>query len=142
MARRTTLFVATGVFAVAMTSGCSLLDDNGDSGDAARFCGEVAANSTALTQPNVQTTTDIEALLDLYREVGTFAPLAIEAEWDQLIEAYELASAVIPGDEQSEQAALAAIYSSESAAAAVDQWLVDNCAVDIGPVATIVPKNP
>ncbi|MEM8621794.1 MAG: hypothetical protein AAGF73_18980, partial [Actinomycetota bacterium] len=129
-------------FAVAITSGCALLDDNSDGGDAARFCGEVAANSTALTQPNVQTITDIETLLDLYREVGAFAPLEIEAEWDQLIEAYELASAVIPGDEQSEQAALAAIYSSESAAAAVDQWLVDNCAVDIGPVATIVPQNP
>ncbi|NQY55415.1 MAG: hypothetical protein HRT86_02850 [Ilumatobacteraceae bacterium] len=142
MAPRTIPFVAAGVLAMATASSCGLLDDNSNGGDAARFCGEVAANSAALTQPNVQTTADIDVLLELYREVGAFAPLAIEAEWDQLIEAYEVASAVVPGDEQSEQAALAAIYSSESAAAAVSQWLVDTCAVDIGPIATIVPQSP
>ncbi|MEO1057138.1 MAG: hypothetical protein AAFY28_09520 [Actinomycetota bacterium] len=142
MPRRTIAPVVPALLVCVLGAGCGLLDDDDDAGDAARFCGEVAANSGALTQPNIQTTTDIDALLELYREIGTFAPLAIEAEWDQLVEAYETASAVIPGDEQSEQAAIAAILSSESAAAAVDRWLMENCAVDIGPVATIVPQNP
>ncbi len=139
---RTIALVVPALTLGIVGAGCGLLDDDDDAGDAARFCGEVAANSAALTQPNMQATADIDALLELYREIGTFAPLAIEAEWDQLVEAYETASAVVPGDEQSEQAAIAAILSSESAAAAVDQWLMDNCAVDIGPVATIVPQNP
>ena len=54
---------------------------------------------------------------------------------------YGLTSTVVPGDTESEQAALAMIYSSEKSAA-IDRWLVANCAVDIGPVFTIVPQDP
>ncbi len=133
---------AASLLAVALaTTGCGFLDED-DGGDAARFCGEIAANAERLTQPQLQFDDDIEPLLDLYREIGEFAPLAIEPEWDQLVDAYETAASVVPGDEVSEQQALAAIYSSESAAAAVDRWLMENCAVDLGPVATIVPQEP
>ena len=114
-------------------------DDGG--GSAEQFCGEVAANRDALTNPQLQFTDDIEPVLDLYREVGELAPLAIEAEWQQLVEAYETASTVVPGDTESEQEALAAIYSSEQSAAAIERWLQDNCAVDIGPVFTIVEQS-
>ena len=37
--------------------------------------------------------------------------------------------------------ALAAAYQSESAAVAVSDWLQANCAVDIGPLTTIVPRD-
>lgn len=112
-----------------------------DGGSAERFCGEVAENKDALTNPPLTHTEDIEPLLDLYRDIGDLAPLAIEDDWNQLVMAYETASTVVPGDQASEQEALAAIYSSEESAAAVERWLRTNCAVDIGPVFTIVPHE-
>jgi hypothetical protein len=123
---------------VASAAACS----NESGGNAERFCGEVAANKDALTNPQLTYSDDIEPLLELYRSIGNLAPLAVEDDWNQLVAAYETASSVVPGDQASEQEALAAIYSSEESAAAVDQWLRDNCAVDIGPVFTIVPHSP
>lgn len=109
---------------------------------AERFCGEVELNREQLTNPDISTDDDIEAVLDLYRRIGALAPLAVEDDWNQLVGAYETASTVVIGDEESEQEALAAIYRSEGSAAAVQKWLQDNCAVDIGPVFTIVPRGP
>lgn len=130
---------------VALTVGCIVAFaacGGDDGGNAERFCGEVAAQKDALTNPQLTYTDDIEPLLKLYRDIGALAPLGIEKEWDQLVIAYETASTVIPGDTASEQEALAAIYSSEESAAAIDRWLRANCAVDIGPVFTIVAHTP
>jgi len=114
---------------------------SGDTGGSAeRFCGEVETNKEALTNPQLEFSDDIGPLLRLYADIGDVAPLAIEQEWDQLVSAYETASTVVPGDAESEQLVLASIYSSESAAAAVGSWLEENCAVDIGPVFTIVAQ--
>ena len=130
--------------ALAVTAAIAMLATGcgGGGGNAERFCGEVAANQDALTNPQLVYSDDIEPLLDLYREIGALAPLAVEEDWDQLVSAYETASTVVVGDEASEQEALAAIYSSEESAAAIDRWLRANCAVDIGPVFTIVPHSP
>ena len=111
-------------------------------GSAERFCGEVEANKAALTNPELAYSDDIEPLLDLYRDIGALAPLGVEDDWNQLVSAYETASTVIIGDQESEQAALTAAYSSEKSAAAIEAWLLANCAVDIGPVFTIVPQGP
>lgn len=111
-----------------------------DAGNAERFCGEISVRAAELTQPDLTFADDIEPLLDLYRDIGELAPLAIETEWDQLVAAYETASTVVPGDPESEQRALAAIFSTEQSAAAVDDWLERNCAVDLGPVFTIVAQ--
>ncbi len=128
--------------AVAVAVGAALSACGGDEAPSAeRFCGEVAANKEALTNPRLEYAEDIEPVLDLYREIGQLAPLGIDAEWKQLVAAYESASTVVPGDTASEQAALAAIYSSEKSAAAIGTWLRANCAVDIGPVFTIVPHE-
>lgn len=108
---------------------------------AERFCGEIDEHREELTNPAVQSESDIEPLLELYRSIADVAPLAIEREWRQLITAYETASTVVPADEQSVQLALAEIYSSEESAARVSSWLQENCAVDIGPVVTIVPHD-
>jgi hypothetical protein len=114
----------------------------GDSGgDAERFCGEVDANKAELVSPNLEFADDIEPYIDLYREIGEYAPLAIEPEWNQLIANYETVSTVIPGDTESEQAAVVSALQSEKAAAAVSSWLADNCAVDLGPLATLVAHD-
>ena len=127
-----------GVVCVALVVGCTSEED---AGDAERFCGEVQVNAERLTQPGLQFSDDVEPFLDLYREIGELAPLAIEAEWGQLVDAYETASTVVVGDPESEQAALTSIFSTEKSAAAVDRWLESNCAVDIGPVFTIVAQD-
>jgi hypothetical protein len=125
------------VVTLAILSACG----TDDSASAERFCGEIQLNASVLTNPNLQFSDDIEPFLDLYRKIAELAPLAIETEWDQIVAAYETASTVVPGDPESEQAALAAIFSTEKSAAAVDRWLERNCAVDIGPVFTIVAHD-
>jgi hypothetical protein len=125
------------VAVIALATGATAC--GGDDGPSAeRFCGEVDEHREMLTNPDVQGAADIEPLLELYRQIGDLAPLSIEPEWRRLTTAYETASTIVPGDEASEQAALAEIYSSEESAARVSSWLSENCAVDIGPVATIV----
>jgi|TARA_R110002110_G_scaffold316223_3_gene529211 hypothetical protein len=120
--------------------GCGRVGGSGASAE--RFCGEIQLHSEQITRPNLQFEDDIEPLLDLYRDIGELAPLSIEPEWDQLISAYETASTVVPGNPESQQAALSAIYSTEKSAAAIDNWLEKTCAVNIGPVFTIVAQEP
>ncbi len=126
------------VAALATVSACGA----DEAPSAERFCGEIAANKDALTSPQLVYADDIEPLLDLYRSVGALAPLGVEDDWNQIVSAYETASTVVVGDQESEQAALTAAYASEKSAAAVETWLLANCAVDIGPVFTIVPQGP
>ncbi|MGB0113675.1 MAG: hypothetical protein WBP59_10675 [Ilumatobacteraceae bacterium] len=133
----TVALIGATIGLITLTAACG-----GDEAPSAeRFCGEVVANQDAITNPTLTYTDDIEPLLDLYRDIGDLAPIGVEAEWAQLVAAYETASTVVPGDEASEQEALAAIYSSEKSAAAIGRWLEANCAVDIGPVRTIVPHD-
>jgi hypothetical protein len=138
LSRRSTAFAVSALVATAAAlSACGDEDPSAE-----RFCGEVAANKEALTNPQLGYTDDIDPLLDLYRSIGALAPLSVQADWDQIVSAYETASTVVIGDQESEQQALTAIYSSEKSAAAVEAWLLANCAVDIGPVFTIVPQGP
>jgi hypothetical protein len=116
--------------------------DGASAGDAERFCGEVQANTRALVRPRLRSIDDVETLLGLYRDLGDLAPLAIAREWDALILNYETASTVAPDDPESLQRVAARAYATERSAVAVHDWLLANCAVDIGPVATIVPSEP
>ena len=128
---------AAPLFAAALLAACG--DD--DAGNAERFCGEIDENKALLTAPVLTYSDDVEPLLELYREIADLAPLAIEQEWRQLVTTYETASTVVLGDEESEQTALAAAYQSEAAAVAVADWLRTNCAVDLGPLATVLPQD-
>ena len=134
------LTCAAAVLFPLATAACG----GGDAGDPERFCGEVQENAQLLTAPNLAEADDPEAavddLLDEYRRIGQYAPLAIEAEWETLVAAYELADDMVAGDPESEQAALEAIFRAEKSAVAVADWLRENCGVDIGPVVTIVPE--
>lgn len=112
-----------------------------EGGDAGRFCGEVQANRAALTSPRLEFADDVEAYLELYRSIGDLAPLAIEAEWDQLTTNYETVSTMVAGDPESEQMAIASALQTEASAAAVATWLRDNCAVEIGPLGTLVARD-
>jgi hypothetical protein len=131
---------ALGVVALATVTVTACSGD--DAGNAERFCGEIAAHKDELTTPDLQFSDDIAPVLDLYRSIGDLAPLSIEKEWNELVAAYETADTIVVGDAESEQVAVSAIYSAEASAAKVDAWLKANCAVDIGPVVTLVPHGP
>jgi hypothetical protein len=131
---RNVLLVAVAATTVAACGGES-------AGDAERFCGEVASSAEWILSPDLAHEEDVDELLDRYRSIGRFAPLAVEEEWERLVSAYETASTVVLDDADSEQVMLTAIYSSEESAAAIAEWLMANCAVDIGPVATIVAQG-
>ena len=131
--------VAAALVVGASVAACGSGDNA--AGNAERFCGEIEVHQGALFAPDLSSADDIAPLVELYREIAELAPLAIEAEWDQLVLNYETASTVVPGDEASIQEAAAQAYQSEQSAAAVRTWLIDNCALDIGPVSTIVAQG-
>ncbi len=129
------LLASLAIATAALLTACS---SGGSSGNAERFCSEVKANTQAMVKPRIRTAEDVDNLLVLYRDLGELAPLAIEAEWDALILNYETASTVEPTDPESVQRVAARAYATEQSAVAVQEWLLTNCAVDIGPVATLV----
>lgn len=105
-----------------------------DAGDTERFCELVQENADVL-RANPQTVDEIEQLIELYNDVGDVAPLAIEPDWSALTLNLETA---YTSDDQEE--IYARIYATERSSVAVVEWLQDNCAIDFGPVETIVPQ--
>ncbi len=134
---------AHGALVCATLAGASLLAACGrdEAPSAERFCGEIESNLAALTTPELAFEDDIDPLVELYRDIGRLAPLAIEAEWQQLVTNYETASTVVPDDPDSVQRVVTMAYRSEESAVLVDTWLQDNCALSMGPLSTIVPHD-
>jgi hypothetical protein len=121
-----------GVAAVLALPGC---DDDDGAGDAEQFCADVADNVEALRA--IPATDDaVDDLIELWRDIGDDAPLAIEAEWDEHTDNLELAWT---SDDQQE--VVASAFASERSAVTVAAWLNDNCGIDFGPVTTIVPGS-
>jgi hypothetical protein len=128
----------TAISVVAIACG----DDGSSAGDAERFCGEIQQDVAAVVDPALATEDDLEATLVRYRELAELAPLAIEDDWGVIVVNLETASTVVPSDPESVQRAVAQAYATERSAVAVRDWLLVNCAVDLGPVATITPQDP
>jgi hypothetical protein len=137
--RRPIVLAASGALAgIAAFSGCG---DDGVEADAARFCGEAAANRDRILNPPMATEAELEATLDFYRLMGQLAPLAIAEQWNEIVAAMETANTIVPGDPDSEQRVAMQAYATERAAYEVSVWLKRNCGVDI-PVVTIAPQDP
>ena len=126
----------------ALVAGCAALAGcNRTAGDQARFCADVESNKEAIvTAP--ATTDEIDDFIGLYKRIGESAPLAIDEQWDALIHNYETASTVEPGDPESVQRVVALALRTERSAVAVHYWLLANCEVDIGGVATMAASRP
>lgn len=110
--------------------------------DAERFCGEIAADPAAVVDPELTSLDQLDATLEHYRMLADLAPVAIEDEWRDLVLNLETASTVVPGDDQSMQRVAAQAFATERSAVAVRDWLLANCSIDLGPVATITPQDP
>jgi hypothetical protein len=129
-----------GAAAVLLTSIAIGACGGDDGSDAARFCADVRADVDGVVNPSLATAEELEVTLERYRSLAALAPVAIAEEWDALVVNLETAATVVPDDPDSVQRAVAQAYATERSAVAVADWLRANCAVELGPVATIVPQ--
>ena len=65
-----------------------------------------------------------------------------KTRWRDLLLNVETASTVVPDDPESVQRTVAVAFATEKSAVAVHNWVLTNCGVDLGPVATIAPQDP
>ena len=124
--------------ALLVLAGCG--GDDAAQSDAERFCGEAIEHRDDLVEPPLNTDAEIDATLEFYRLMGQLAPVAIAAEWNDLLVSLETASTLVPGDAASEQLVAKTAYAAEPSAFAVKRWLLDNCGLDI-PITTIAPQE-
>ena len=83
---------------------------------------------------------ELQATLEFYRLMGQLAPVAIAEEWNDLVVNLETAASLVPGDPESEQLVAMTAYATEPSAYRVQQWLKNNCGLDI-PITTIAPQE-
>ncbi len=107
-------------------------------GDAERFCGEIAENKDELVarRSSSATTSSRCSICTATSATSPRCRSRRSGRTGRRVRDREHGRDRRP---ESQQAAAAAIYSSEESAAAIDNWLMANCAVDIGPVVTLVP---
>lgn len=134
--------LAPTVVALASVAGLAACSGGDEvTSDAERFCGQAIEHRDALVAPPLSTDAEVDATLDFYRLMGQLAPISIADEWNDVLVSLETASSLVPGDPASEQLVAATAYATEPSAFAVQQWLVDNCGLDI-PITTIAPQEP
>lgn len=109
--------------------------------DAERFCGEIGQDVAAVIAPAVGDEASLSGTLEHYRMLADLAPIAIEPEWRDLVVNLETANTVVRDDPASVQRAVAQAYATEQSAVVVRDWLLANCSIDLGPVATIAPQD-
>ncbi len=107
---------------------------------ATNFCRQLAKEAPGITQPTV-TSADIATMLDRYKRLGEVSPLAIEKDWESLIELLSVASRVKANDPESVQAVVDMAYSTEKAADAAAKWIVETCGVDISSGLNVAPTG-
>ncbi len=78
-------------------------------------------------------------MLDRYKRLGKVAPLAIEDDWQSLIELLTAASRANPNDAESLQTVIDMSYSTEKAAGATAKWIRETCGVDISTGLNVGP---
>lgn len=129
--RATPRLAATVVF-LALAAGGLVACDRDKSGDAETFCGRVAEHVEEL-RANPATAAEIEALIELWTDIGEDAPLEIERDWNAYIDNLQV---VWTADDQEE--VMASAFASERSALAIATWVRERCGVEWGPVTTIV----
>jgi hypothetical protein len=106
------------------------------SGDAERtvsaYCGVVQRDVVAINDPTIATPADIAATIRLYEGVAAVAPIAIEPEWQRLIDTLETASTLVPGDTEGLARVNDAALASQPAATRIIDYTMDNCGTAIG----------
>jgi hypothetical protein len=115
--------------------------DDGVTADAERFCGEAAAQQARIVNPPMASEAELEETLEFFTLMGQLAPLEISEQWNDVVEAMETASTVVPSDPESVERAALQAYATERSAYEIKVYLQRVCGVDI-PITTIAPQEP
>jgi hypothetical protein len=126
---------------LACTSTSTITGTGTERSDAERFCGEIGLDPAAVVSPPLANIGQLEAMLGNYRKLADLAPVAIEAEFRAVLTSLETANTVVPGDADSLRRVAALAFATEGSAVAVQKWVLANCAIDIGPVATVAAHD-
>lgn len=135
-ARGRAAVVCTLAAVVAVASACSA------SGEAVRtdgaYCTVVGdrladLNTTSFTDPAT-----VDRVLTSWREVGAAAPLAVQPEWEQVLEAMQLAAEVDPADAEAVQSMADSLREAQPAADRVIDYTYRLCGAVIGGVTPVI----
>ena len=120
-------------FALVATA-CS--DDDAQRSDNA-YCTEVGNRLTDLNTPALATPDDVERTLGSWRAVAAAAPLAVEPDWEIVLDSMETAATVDPNDPDSVQRMADTARQSEPAATRVISYTYERCGALIGNVTPV-----
>ena len=132
---RRSAVVLLPIAAGALLTACG---SSGDQRSEGRYCTEVGNHLTQLNSPAIATPADIDTTLAAWRTVAASAPLAIEQEWDAMVNNLETAATVKPGDAASMQKVADTARASEPAANRVIDYTFQVCRATIGNVTPVV----
>ncbi|MEQ1873127.1 MAG: hypothetical protein ABL953_05310 [Ilumatobacteraceae bacterium] len=96
------------------------------------YCGQIVQYETALNAPVISTPTDIGLVLAAWRSIAQSAPVAIEPEWNTMVDMMETAVTVDPDDPESMQLVADTARASEPAAERVVSYTQERCGLTIG----------
>lgn len=117
--------VSVIMFGVSMilVAACSDTERSG-----ARFCAELSESAPLLDGPS-STPAEVDDLVDLYRDLGKIAPLAIDEQWTIIADLVEAASEVDSSDPRSQQDVADAAYKAERSARDIAIWVETTCGI-------------
>ncbi len=113
---------------VSLVGACGNADERSESA----YCGQVADHLTELNSPTISSPIDIGLVLAAWRSVASSAPVAIEPEWNTMVDAMETAVTVDPEDPESLQKVADTARASEPAAKRVVSYTQERCGLTIG----------
>lgn len=134
--KRSTAMAYLAVAAVPLVAAACGGDDASARSEG-RYCTEVGDHLAALNSPVLATEADIDAMLEEWRTVADAAPIAIQREWDTMIDAVETAATVDPNDPEAVQAVADMARSNEQAANRVIDYTFTKCNATIGNVTPV-----
>jgi hypothetical protein len=105
---------------------------------AGRYCTEVGDHLAQLNAPTVATQADVDAMLQAWRTVAKSAPLAVQPEWEALLNNVETMATVDASDPESVQRVVDAARQNEPAANRVIDYTFNVCGATIGKVTPVV----
>jgi hypothetical protein len=136
---------ALAALALTIAAGFTACGDDPQQRSESNYCAQVNTHLADLSAPVLAVPADIDRVLDAWRTVARSAPLAIEAEWDTMVNNVETASTVDPNDPASMQRVADTARRSEPAANLVITYTRQKCGADIAagaPATTAPPADP
>lgn len=142
MNRSAARLIATAAALLPLT--LTACGDDPDQRSESNYCTQVGNHLTELNSPTIAAPDDIDRVVDAWRAVAQSAPLAIEPEWDVMMNNLETAVTVDPADPESMQRVADTARRSEQAANRVISYTQQRCGALIGsvtPTATTLPPD-